>query len=613
MHPQQQELTSLPTVLCGRYKYVKQIGKGGFGVVEQYYDFLTETHVAIKTVLSPFVDQETKRLVREVDVMLHLFNAHPNVMSVLEVFVTPSALPPEIATPSTGGAGGEADGSTPPFRAEDDDVEEPTLEQQARRLAVQRCEARFEKIIADHQLAQQSGRADLIAARQDFADAMQTFIRTAVSADDDFHLHFVMPLMKGDLFYFSKNLSKQGGIAPVTVVAAAGGKKTMDDAYAARVSVVFAFHLCFGLDFLHNCGVVHRDLKPDNVLVWLDLDDAFRSSACIADFGLARDAQSSETFYICTRHYRPPEVITNTSRGETSIDIWSLGCIFFELVTGRTLFNLPTALNSKGQWEGLKASQQLEVILNTCGTPSHGDIRAHMAQNNAQSYLLKSKPRESILVESIRTHWRLHGASPEEQEKWIDLIVACLKFFPQQRPSAADLCRHPLFISYNVHFGKNVLQHPIRPFHPVELPNNPLRRELKSILLDLSMNAATQTVPLPSPPLAPAPAPATDVAEVEEEEPVVALLTKPVVPCVAFPEIEDVALREKFRTMPVHTEAYIDEAVDEVLHHLELHTHNVTLSTQLRSLLSYFVSMKQLSSQMAEVEHPATASHEDDL
>ena len=78
-------------LLGGRYEFVKSIGKGGFGLVEQYTDIITNTSVAIKTIPSTGVDQESKRLVREIDILLHLFQLHPHVMSFTEVFVTLSS------------------------------------------------------------------------------------------------------------------------------------------------------------------------------------------------------------------------------------------------------------------------------------------------------------------------------------------------------------------------------------------------------------------------------------------------------------------------------------------------------------------------------------------
>lgn len=528
-------------VLVGRYRYVKQLGKGGFGVVEQFKDLYTDSYVAIKTVPARFVAQETKRLAREIDIMVHLYNAHPHVMSIFEVFVTRCR----------------------EHTMELDDEETPAA-------TVDRAEEPLKSILADHPGVPTE---QLLPT---YVRCMRSFLQSFHS-DDDFNLHIVMPLMKGDLFYFSKHI-RSGQLA-----------HHVSPGFLSQVCVVFAFQLCFGLDYLHKCNIVHRDLKPDNVLVWLDMENAYKSTAVIADFGLARDALATETFYICTRHYRPPEVITNTSRGETSIDVWSLGCIFYELVTSTTLFNLPTALNSKGQWEGVKASQQLEVILNTIGTPTPADIQTYMPTGNAQSYLLKSRARPSVLSDSIRTHWRLANTATEEQDKWIDLISSCLRFFPQQRPNIETLCCHTLFRDYNVMFGENVKQYPVHTYHPVSIPSHLQRSELKALVLRITQDALEVTSKT---------ADAADVVASQaagclaEDHPSVAAAAPP---RLTFPNIEHDALREKFAAIPVETDAQVDDALDTLLNEMELFTHDAAISRQLRTLLTYFAALKQLT------------------
>ena len=96
---------------------------------------------------------------------------------------------------------------------------------------------------------------------------------------------------------------------------------------------------------MHSAGILHRDLKPSNVLLNEDCD------LQICDFGLARakviksddcqlpPAQSTIlTDYITTRWYRAPEVMTSWTEYTTAIDVWAVGCIFAEMLTGKPLF-----------------------------------------------------------------------------------------------------------------------------------------------------------------------------------------------------------------------------------------------------------------------------------
>lgn len=83
---------------------------------------------------------------------------------------------------------------------------------------------------------------------------------------------------------------------------------------------------------MHSANVMHRDLKPSNILVNKDCD------LKICDLGLARgyeDENELKTEYVITRWYRSPEVILKASKYTKAVDIWSVGCIFAELL-GRT-------------------------------------------------------------------------------------------------------------------------------------------------------------------------------------------------------------------------------------------------------------------------------------
>lgn len=101
--------------------------------------------------------------------------------------------------------------------------------------------------------------------------------------------------------------------------------------------------LLTGLQFMHERKLLHRDLKPSNLLI--------SSNGVIkyADFGLARYYDKEElkdkendsaklTRNVCTRYYRPPEVLYGTYDYDSSVDIWSAGCIMGELALGDFLF-----------------------------------------------------------------------------------------------------------------------------------------------------------------------------------------------------------------------------------------------------------------------------------
>ncbi|KVI07885.1 Mitogen-activated protein (MAP) kinase, conserved site-containing protein [Cynara cardunculus var. scolymus] len=101
----------------------------------------------------------------------------------------------------------------------------------------------------------------------------------------------------------------------------------------------FLYQLLRGLKYIHSANVFHRDLKPKNILANADC------KLKICDFGLARvsfnDAPSAIfwTDYVATRWYRAPELCGSFfSKYTPAIDIWSIGCIFAEMLTGKPLF-----------------------------------------------------------------------------------------------------------------------------------------------------------------------------------------------------------------------------------------------------------------------------------
>lgn len=113
------------------------------------------------------------------------------------------------------------------------------------------------------------------------------------------------------------------------------GRSLYDSAHKKSVNMSEAARLisamCRGLDHAHKSGLIHRDIKPGNVLI-----DA-HARPKIVDFGLARgldDTHVGETIY-GTRGYTAPEVLRNPSKIDQRVDIFSMGAMLYELLTGR--------------------------------------------------------------------------------------------------------------------------------------------------------------------------------------------------------------------------------------------------------------------------------------
>uniref|UniRef100_A0A8C7GUG5 Cyclin dependent kinase 17 n=1 Tax=Oncorhynchus kisutch TaxID=8019 RepID=A0A8C7GUG5_ONCKI len=101
------------------------------------------------------------------------------------------------------------------------------------------------------------------------------------------------------------------------------------------LSQIFLFQILRGLSYCHRRKVLHRDLKPQNLLI------NERGELKLADFGLARAKSVPTKTYsneVVTLWYRPPDVLLGSSEYSTQIDMWGVGCIFYEMAAGRPLF-----------------------------------------------------------------------------------------------------------------------------------------------------------------------------------------------------------------------------------------------------------------------------------
>ncbi|KAJ2780821.1 mitogen activated protein kinase [Coemansia javaensis] len=190
----------------------------------------------------------------------------------------------------------------------------------------------------------------------------------------------------------------------------------------------FLYQVCRGLKYIHSAGVLHRDLKPSNLLVNANC------SLRICDFGLARGlAETPEgnigfmTEYVATRWYRAPEIMLSFLSYTKAIDIWSVGCIFAELLGGRPLF------------KGRDYVDQLNQILQILGTPDDATL-SRIGSERAQMYIRSLPFMPKVPWERI---------FPNATPLALDLLEKLLDFDPSTRITVEEALAHPYLAAYH--------------------------------------------------------------------------------------------------------------------------------------------------------------------
>ncbi|KJK74879.1 hypothetical protein H634G_09923 [Metarhizium anisopliae BRIP 53293] len=179
----------------------------------------------------------------------------------------------------------------------------------------------------------------------------------------------------------------------------------------------FVYQLLCGIAFCHDKRILHRDLKPQNLLI------NATGQLKLADFGLARafgipvNTFSNE---VVTLWYRGPDVLLGSRTYNTSIDMWSIGCIMAEMLTSHPLF------------PGITAEDQLQKIFRILGTPSE-------ATWPGISRFPEYKPNNFMHVYTARN---LGPLIPQVDPLGLDLLKGLLQMCPEMRTSAADALHH---------------------------------------------------------------------------------------------------------------------------------------------------------------------------
>ncbi|KAM3625885.1 uncharacterized protein V6R79_019229 [Siganus canaliculatus] len=203
---------------------------------------------------------------------------------------------------------------------------------------------------------------------------------------------------------------------------------------------LFMYQLLRGLKYIHSANVLHRDLKPANLFV--NTEDLVLK---IGDFGLARimDPHYSHKGHLSeglvTKWYRSPRLLLSPNNYTKAIDMWAAGCIFAEMLTGKTLF------------AGAHELEQMQLILESIPVLREEDRQE-----------LHSVIPVFIRNDMSKPHTPLAKLLPDVSPQALDFLEKILTFNPMDRLTAEEALAHPYMADYSFPLDEPVSLH---PFH----------------------------------------------------------------------------------------------------------------------------------------------------
>ncbi|KAG0052568.1 Dual specificity protein kinase clk3 [Linnemannia elongata] len=242
----------------------------------------------------------------------------------------------------------------------------------------------------------------------------------------------------------------------------------------------FARQLLTSVAFLHRLRLIHTDLKPENILL---ANGAYRQvpykktptkmrrilmdpEIRLIDFGSATFQDEHHSTVVSTRHYRAPEIILGLG-WSYPCDIWSIGCILVEFLTGEALFQTHDNLEHLAMMQAVLGPIPDKLIRATHKSAQkfflHGrlDYPNDETKRNSRKYVKALKPLKDYVVPAGNRVENLQFAAELK-----DLLSLLLTYDPEKRITAAQALKHPYFSYIVDENGQITGKKATEPYHP---------------------------------------------------------------------------------------------------------------------------------------------------
>lgn len=246
-------------------------------------------------------------------------------------------------------------------------------------------------------------RIEFMSIGDPFVHACLSPLRTREYKDDK--IHFIFPFADGDLDSLIR-----------------------DHRYTPAKAQEYMVQILLAVEYMHSKGIVHRDLKPQNVLT-------FKDTMQVCDFGLAKPlgARGPHSPRVVTSWYRAPEIILGNAYYDYKVDVWSIGCIMFELITKTPFIN---NIDDKNRL-------LIDHITTRFPKPVESSMFTDMCDKGSMGRIRqKERKRRKTWEQQL-----FAGSKPANFDKdaFLDLLPNLLSFDPQDRWTVTEVLEHRFF------------------------------------------------------------------------------------------------------------------------------------------------------------------------